>query len=230
MEVFECIKKRRSCRDFQTKEVNWDKVSLIVDAGRLAPSAGNLQNWKFIVVLDGGKRQSIADACVKQQWMAKAPVHIIILGEPEKGQRFYGDRGENLYTAQNCAAAAQNMMLEATNLGLASCWVGAFEEEKIRRTCGIPKDVTPYAIVVIGYAHSETKEPAKFPIETVTYFNGWRSKIRNVPAYFYYYGPDIQKGVKKTKEVASKASKTAFEKAKEVAEKIKEKLKERKSA
>ena len=227
MEVFDCIKTRRSVRKFQKKEVSWDNVSMILDAGRLASSAGNLQNWKFIVVLDEAKRQAVAEACVKQLWLAEAPVQIIIVGEPEKAKRFYGERGANLYTAQNCAAAAQNMLLEAHNLGLAGCWVGAFEENAIRRIFGMPSEVIPYVIIPIGHPDEKVGEPAKFPIENVTYFNNWRGKVKDVPAYFNYYSHHVHAGAKKVKEAAKKSGKTAVEKAKQVASKIKDKLKEK---
>lgn len=228
MEASDCMINRRSVRDFQTKEVSWEYISRIMDAGRVAPSAGNLQNWKFIVVQDEGKRQFVAEACVNQQWMARAPVQMVIVGEPEKARRFYGDRGADLYTPQNCAAAAQNMILEATNLGLGSCWVGAFEEVALRKIFGMPEEAVPYVVLAIGYPRSKPEEPAKFPLENLCYFGGWRSKIKNPSAFLHYYGPDIRKGIEKGKEAAGKAGKTTFEKAKDIMGNIRKKIKERK--
>lgn len=225
MDVYECIKKRRSIRKFLKKEVDWEKISLILDAGRLAPSAGNLQNWKFIVVLDEGKRKSVAEACVKQSWIEGAPFMIVIVGEPQSAERFYGKRGSDLYTAQNCAAAAENMLLMATSLGLQGCWVGAFSEDMIKRIFGIPNYAEPFVILPFGYPDSEGEEPAKFPIEHVTYFNGWRGKIENPAAYMGYYSPGLQKRLKKGKAAAEKGAKKLAEKGKEIAESIKKKIK-----
>jgi len=132
MDVLECIKTRRSIRKFLDVPVEWEKVTQIVDAARCAPSAGNLQNWKFIVVLNEDKRKSIAEACVHQLWMGKAPVHIIVCAEPERAKRFYGIRGERLYTIQNCGAAIENALLTAHSIGLAACWVGAFDEDMVK--------------------------------------------------------------------------------------------------
>lgn len=230
MEVFECIKSRRAVRKFLRKDVPWEQISLILDAGRMAPTAGNLQNFKFVVVLDEDKKKAIAEACVKQFWIAEASVLIIIIGEPEKAKRFYGERGVNLYTIQNCATAAENMMLEATNLGLGSCWVGAFPEDAIRRILSVPDEYIPYVIIPVGYPDEVAPEPAKFPIENFTYFNGWRSKIRNAPAYMGYYSVDLQKNIKKGKKAVEEASKSAMEKAKEVFQNIKEKYKEKKKS
>jgi nitroreductase len=228
MEVLECITTRRCIRKYQKKEIQWDLVSNVLEAGRFAPSAGNLQNWKFVVILDEDKRNAIAEACVKQFWMAEAPLHIIIIGEPEKAKRHYGDRGERLYTVQGCAAAMENMMLEAHNLGLGSCWVGAFDEDKIRSIIGAPKEARPQAIVTVGYAAEEPEIPTRYPLEPMTYFNKWRGRIRNVPAYFMYYSPGIKRRVLKGKKIAEETGKKAAVKAGEIAQKIKKKLAERK--
>ena len=83
MDVLEAIRTRRSVRKYRDIPVEWEKVGLILDAGRLAPSSGNLQNWKFIVITDKNARHQISEACLEQQWMAKAPVHIVIVAEPE---------------------------------------------------------------------------------------------------------------------------------------------------
>ena len=228
MEVLDCITSRRSIRKYLDKPVPWDIVSNILEAGRFAPSSGNLQNWKFIVVLDEDKRKAIAEAALKQLWMLKAPVHIVICAEPEKAKRYYGDRGERLYTVQNCAAAMQNMLLEAHNLGLGACWVGAFDEDMVKRALGMPKEARPEAIITLGYPDEEVPVPAKFPLETVMYFNKWRGKIKDVPAYFMYYSPGIKKNVLKGKATLEKASKKAAEKAKEVAKKIRKRIEEKK--
>ena len=133
MEVFDCIRTRRSIRRYKDKPVEWDKVVTILEAGRLAPSAGNLQNSKFIVVRDEEIRKKVAETALNQKWMEKAPIHIIVCSEPIKSKRFYGIRGERLYTIQDCAAAIENMLLTAHSLDLRACWVGAYEEDALRR-------------------------------------------------------------------------------------------------
>jgi len=132
MEVLDCITTRRSIRKYLDKPVPWDLVSNVLEAGRFAPSCGNLQNWKFIIVLDDDKRKGLAEASLRQYWMEQAPVLLVVVAEPEKAKRYYGDRGERFYTIQNCAAVATNMMLEAHNLGLGSCWVGALMKKWLK--------------------------------------------------------------------------------------------------
>jgi len=185
MDVYECIKSRRSIRKFKDKPVEWEKIIRILDSGRLAPSAGNLQNWKFIMIKDEKNRKKIAEAALKQRWMETAPVHIVICAQPEKASRFYGTRGERLYTTQNCAAATQNMLLTAHSLGLGACWVGAFDEEMVRRATSLPEEAYPHAIVAIGYPNETPPMPPKARIEHVSYLETWWNKRRIPPQGWY---------------------------------------------
>ena len=95
MEVLEAIKSRRSIRKYLDKPVEWELIANILDAGRYAPCAGNLQNWKFVAVTDEGRKKSIAEACLRQLWMEQAPVHIVIFAEVEKFERYYGKQGKS---------------------------------------------------------------------------------------------------------------------------------------
>jgi len=183
MDILDLIKSRRTIKHFLPKFVSWDNVSRIIDAGRHAPSSGNIQNWKFIVVYEPDQKQEIAQLAYEQYDIAQAAVLIVVCNEVTKAERYYGLRGERLYSIQNCAAATQNMLLEAQSLGLGSAWIGAFDEEALRGSCGIPDDVRPQAIVAVGYARDVPPKPPKYPMETVTYFGSWRRKIRDPAKY-----------------------------------------------
>lgn len=175
MKVEEAIKKRRSTRKYLDKKVEWEKIGKIIEAASYSPSAGNLQNWQFIVVTDSKKKQEIAEASLKQYWIATAPALIIICNKKREIRSFYGERGEKLYSIQNCALAAENIMLTATSLGLATCWVGAFNEEAVSKALKIPpQDTIPEAIITIGYTAEETiKEQQRHPLDRITFFNEW---------------------------------------------------------
>src|SRR3989344_5104990 len=173
MDVLEAIRTRRSVRKYRDIPVEWEKVGLILDSGRLAPSAGNIQNWKFIVITDRNTRHQISEACLEQQWMAKAPVHIVIVAEPEKARRFYGLRGEKLYTIQNCAAATENMILAAHSLGLGTCWIGAFDEERIKEIVPMPDFVRPQSIITVGYPDEIVPTPVKYTLENIMFFRSY---------------------------------------------------------
>ena len=90
------------------------------------------KHWKFILIRDKDTINKLAEAALQQLWIASAPFIIVVSSETEKLNQFYGVRGERLYSIQNCAAAIQNMLLAAHALGLASCWVGAFDENIIK--------------------------------------------------------------------------------------------------
>lgn len=206
MDVLEAIKTRRSIRKYKSRIVDWDKVATILDAGRLAPSAGNLQNWIFIAVQEPANRKKIAEACLQQTWMEHAPIHIAITAEPAKAKRFYGIRGERLYTIQNCAAAAQNMLLTAHELGLGACLVGAFDEDLLVRALGLPEHTRVYSIITIGYAAEEPEQPPKYRIEHVVRFETWGNKRRLYPKYGWY-SLEVRKQVEKGKAALQKLAK-----------------------
>jgi len=183
MDLFDCINARRSIRKYLKKHVEWEKVGRILDAGRLAPSSGNIQDWMFLVVDNAHKRQAIAEASLEQYWMADAPIQIVICCVTMHGRQMYGMRGERLYSIQNCAAAAENMMLAATDLGLGSCWVGAFDEEKVCHILAIPERARPQVIITIGYAAEMPDMPMKKTLENVTFMNKYgenSGRIRDI--------------------------------------------------
>ncbi|MBI2576210.1 nitroreductase family protein [Candidatus Woesearchaeota archaeon] len=170
------IKNRRSIRKYKGKEIPWGLILQILEAGRYAPSAGNVQNWKFIVVRNPGVRESIAKCCHSQEWMQDAPVHIVVVGEPKAAGRFYGERGETLYTAQGCAAAIENMMLAAASLGLGTCWVSAFDDFEISKILDFPEDVVCQGVVTLGYSDEHPLAPARKDLHTVVFVNSWGDK------------------------------------------------------
>jgi nitroreductase len=215
MDAFEAIKNRRSIRRYLDKPLPRDLIFQVVDAGRLAPNAGNLQNWKFIVVFDGNRKKNIAEACMQQYWMEKASVHIVIVSEPDISKRYYGLRGERLYSTQNCAAAATNMLIAASALGLGACWVGAFDEDLVKKAASIPPEYRPQIIVTLGYPDEKPKSPAKHPLEIVAYINSWRGRLEDADEYFGFYGEKIKAALQGTKKLIDKGVKKLSDKLKE---------------
>jgi nitroreductase len=231
METFECIEKRRAVRNFNDTPVEWEKIGNILRAGQLAPSAGNVQDWKFVVVTDKTKRAAIANSALKQHWIAKAPVIIVIYSEPKQTQRFYGLRGEKLYSIQNAAAAVENMLLAATDQGLASCWVGAFDEVMLNSVLGAPESARPQAIIPLGYSDEQPKMPTRHRLVDITYINAWKSKIVNFDLLIDDFSEVIRKKLVEAKEaVAEKGptlGKSLLEKGKEHVKKVHARIKEK---
>jgi nitroreductase len=234
METFECIEKRRSIRRFNDLPVEWEKVGNILRAAQLAPSSGNVQDCKFVVVTDKMKRAALANAALKQHWIAKAPVIIIVYSEPKPTQRFYGLRGEKLYTIQNSAAAAENILLAATDQGLAACWVGAFDENMVNTVLNAPDAARPQAIIPIGYSDEEPKMPRRHKLVDLVYINNWNSKIVTIDLLFDDFSEVIRKKIMETKEAITEKGPTMgkkiAEKGKTGAKKFHEKIKEKLSA
>ncbi|MEM4246867.1 MAG: nitroreductase family protein [Candidatus Woesearchaeota archaeon] len=204
METLECIESRRSCRLYLDIPVEFEKIGNILNAGRVAPSAGNLQDWKFVLVTEEGLRKELAEAAMKQYWMEKAPVHIVICSSPEKEERQYGKRGKELYMIQNCANAAMSMLLAAHDQGLGACWVGAFEEGMVRKALQMPDSVKPMAIITIGYPDEEPAKTPKFAIDNVTFVERWGNRIKDFAAFVGYYSTHVAKTAKYAKEAIAR--------------------------
>lgn len=230
MDVFECIRTRRSVRKYLTRQVEWDKVGQILDAGRMAPSCGNLQNWQFLVIADEDKRRQIAEASARQYWMANAPIHIIICEKPQVVEQYYGIRGTRLYSIQNCAAAIENMLLMAHEIGLGSCWVGAFDEERIKRIGLIPDRARPQAIITIGYADERADMPPKLTLENVVFLNRYGENAGRILDFYSTQGYTSQKveaALKRGRELLDKSSEKLETESKGFFNKLREKLKKK---
>ena len=143
-------------------------IGRLIEAARCAPSAGNIQPWQFTAVLNDAKRHALADAAHGQTFIAEAPACIVVSAEPHLSTATYGDRGEELYCIQDTAAAVQNILLAATAFGLGTCWVGAFDEEAVRRNIGLSPQFRPLAIVPLGYPAEEGQPDALRAQEEVT--------------------------------------------------------------
>ena len=171
METFDCIKSRKSVRKYDKKDVPNEIIGQIIFAGTQAPSAGNMQPWVFIVVKDEKIKKELSVAALRQDYVSKAPVVIVVAADTEKSGDKYGERGKKLYSIQDTAAAIENMLLIAHDLGLGACWVSAFEEEKVKGILSMPDRLRPVALLTIGYplSYDIAKKPKRLPFENITY-------------------------------------------------------------
>ncbi|MEM5793053.1 MAG: nitroreductase family protein [Candidatus Aenigmatarchaeota archaeon] len=151
MDVFDCIETRRSVRKFERKDVPNELIAQILMAGTYAPSAGNTQEWEFIIVRDRETKRNLSKAALNQKQVEDAPVLIVVLANLEKISMKYKERGKNLYSIQDTAACIQNMLLVAHDLGLGACWVGAFDEDEVSDVLRIPQKLRPVAIITLGF-------------------------------------------------------------------------------
>ncbi|HHW40531.1 MAG TPA: nitroreductase [Syntrophomonadaceae bacterium] len=166
MDVFSAIQARRSIRAYSAREVEEEKLNRVLEAGRLAPSANNRQDWKFIVVRDRETRKRLVEAAGGQQFLGTAPVVLVVCGtEPEKVMMC----GQPAY-AIDASIALSFMILEACELGLGTCWLGHFDENRVKEILGIPPGVRVVAMTPLGYpAESPAARPRKSLDEVVSY-------------------------------------------------------------
>lgn len=133
----------------------------ILDNGNLAPTAGNIQPWEFIIVTNKNIREQIVKTTYvgpniyssnTQKWMLKAPVFIVVCGNKEKMFKRYGEHGVNVLLYLDCSACVENMLLTVVGLGLSSCYVSGFRIDKLSNVLKLPSYVIPIAILPIGYS------------------------------------------------------------------------------
>lgn len=142
MEVFEAIQKRYSCRSYIEKDIQKEIILKILEAARLAPSAGNIQPWYFIVVNDKEKKEKIAKSGRWAGFIKNAPIVIVGCGNKEASPKWY---------KVDVSIAMEHMVLEATELGLGSCWIGSFDEKIVKEILKIPEKYEVVALLAIGY-------------------------------------------------------------------------------
>jgi len=173
MDTIECMRSRRSVREFRPDDVPEAVITEILEAAINAPSAGNVQDWEFVVVRDMVKRRQLAAAAWGQDFIAAAPVIIVVCSDLRAISGAYGERGSSLYSIQNAAAATENILLAACAKGLGTCWIGAFDEEMVRNVLGMPLKVRPLAIVPVGYPAKPGRKPERRKLEKVVHRDGY---------------------------------------------------------
>ena len=159
---------RFSCRSFDTAPLDPETIEVVLEAARWAPNGGNLQPWRFVVVLDSDRRRAVADGAYGQGFLAQSPAVITVCAVPDESASKYGPRGRDLYCLQDTAAAAQNILLAATELGLGSCWVGAFDEAAIRRILELPQSWRPVALLALGRPAEAEPRRTRRPLSEIT--------------------------------------------------------------
>ncbi len=159
MSVLDTIKDRRSIRTYKDEYIPKDKLDKLMEAARLAPSAGNRQIWKFIVVENEQTKNQLVTACNNQAFVGTASHVIAGVGDPD--QKWH---------QVDLAIALEHIVLEAVEIGLGSCWIGAFNEEEVKRILKIPQDKKVVALLTVGVpAESPAARPRKTQEEIVAF-------------------------------------------------------------
>lgn len=168
MEVSQAIRSRYSCRTYADKPLETDTLRAILEAARQAPSAKNLQDWRFVAVTDKDTRKKLAAAANNQTFLENAGAIVVACTASDHVMRC----GQAIGPI-DVAIAIEHMCLQATELGLATCWIGSFYPDKVRPVVGIPDDVTIIELLAIGYPADSPKEHRREPFEKIVSFERW---------------------------------------------------------
>jgi len=141
MDIFKTIKTRRSIRKYRVGSIPDEKLRIILEAARLAPSAANRQPWHFVLVRDAEKKLALAKAANNQMFLADAAAIVATIGDPEISKKWY---------EKDPMIAVEHMVLAAAALGYGTCWIGAFNEEEVKHLLNIPKEMRVIALLPIG--------------------------------------------------------------------------------
>jgi nitroreductase len=168
MELMEAIRSRRSIRSYSDKAVEEEKLQRVLDAGRMAPSARNMQDWMFIVVRDSSLRKRLAEAARNQEFVGGAPVVIVACGTTD----YVMTCGQLTYPI-DAAIAIDHMTLAAVEEGLGTCWIGAFFEDKVKEILGIPRPIHVVALLPIGYPAGNPKPTPRKGMDEIVRYDRW---------------------------------------------------------
>ncbi|KAF5059252.1 FMN reductase [anaerobic digester metagenome] len=163
MDVFEAVKERRSIRKYRDAEVEEEKLQKILESARLAPSAANRQQWKFLVVKSQKTREKLVEPAHGQQMVAQAPVLVVACSTESEHVM---PCGQPAYTV-DLSIAVSFMILEAQELGLGTCWLGAFSEDAFKEILEIPDDIRIVAAFTLGYADEDPDPRPRKPLDEV---------------------------------------------------------------
>jgi len=163
------VEKRKSIRSFSSIDIEKEKLDYILEAFRQAPSAKNLQPWKLVVVTDKAIIKDLVPACRNQAFIAEAPVVIVACAKEEEAYATMGGYFNSFPV--DIGISFEHIMLAATEQGLGSCWIGAFNEKAVKEIIGAPENVRVVALALLGYPNEQGRERNRKPIEEIVSYN-----------------------------------------------------------
>lgn len=164
MLTLEAIKNRRSCRGFLTKPVERSTIEKIVDAGRLAPTARNVQPWEFIAASDRKTLKQIAELAENGRFISECSSCVAVFCQDTK------------YYLEDGCAATENMLIAAGDLGLSGCWVAGDKKpycDQVREILGVPAGYKLVSLIALGFSKEPLQTPSKRPLKEVLHWEKW---------------------------------------------------------
>ncbi len=168
MDVYEAIRARRSVRAYKDKPIPDDVLARVLEAARLAPSACNRQEWRFIVVKDRIKIGELAEAANGQSFVAEAPVYLAFCATASRVMSCGVDAG-----IVDTSIPLAYVTLAAVAEGLGTCWLGAFDQGKTRKILGVPEDALVVGVTPLGYPAEVPAARSRKKLEDIVSFESW---------------------------------------------------------
>ena len=168
MDIYKAVAGRYSCRSYKNTPIEHDKLNRVLDAARLAPSAKNLQDWRFVVVRDAQTRNRLIEAANNQAFVGQAPVVIVACSNSD-----YVMRCGQPIAPIDVAIALEHIALAATAEGLATCWIGSFFPDKVRAILGIPENIQIIELMPIGYPADKCPQKKRDDLDAIVTYDKW---------------------------------------------------------
>lgn len=169
MNVMDAIRERRSIRSYEKRPVEEEKLLAVLEAGRLAPSANNKQEWRYVVVWDARVRQKLMIAAYNQKFVAQAPVVIACCAETDHRMMRCGQ----LAFTVDVAISIDHMTLAAVELGLGTCWIGSVSADSVREILGIPQEIEIVQLLTLGYPAKPGKPTSRLSLDEIVHWERW---------------------------------------------------------
>lgn len=176
MDLDKVIKERHCVRNFKTtKKPSYKDVIMAIDAATKAPMAGNIYATKYILVQDKEKIKALTIAA-QQDFIEQVDFLIVVCTDKKDLTRNYYERG-SIYARQQAGAAIEHLFLKLTDLGLSTCWIGAFADDTVKRILKIPDNIDVEAMLPVGYSLEKGKQETKPDLDRVLFFDEWKNKF-----------------------------------------------------
>jgi nitroreductase len=161
--------------------VEEEKLELLLEAARLAPTGSNTQSGRFIVIREDEMRTQVAQVSHDQKWMTEAPLFIACVADVRaripSGELVLDEESADFELKQcirDVSIQGEHIVLQAEELGLSSCWIGWYTQEEIRRVLDIPADKYVVAVLVLGYANEDPKARPRKRLDEIVHHEKWQ--------------------------------------------------------
>ncbi len=169
MEFSELIKARYSVRGYTSDPIEDEKLNAILEAARIAPTAANRQPFHIIVIHTEGRQEELR-RMYDREWFVESPLIIVVCGEESKA---WVRHDKANYGVVDAAIVMDHIILEATNQGLGTCWIGAFDAEATRKILGLPDNIDPIVMTPLGYPNAEPRGKDRKSLDELVRYERW---------------------------------------------------------